>query len=160
MPHCARINLTMKSPVPPAVVCLGTPTVFTIITLRQKERNNFVTWGNNRQYANGVSHSLHHAEAKRQMVISSFVHSFCWQCVLPGKNFVTPGPTLSTTPAASWPRTIGKGLGFIPFSVWYRDSLSVWQTLVAMIWIKKLWWDSKIVYKRGCGCGVCREGNR
>lgn len=51
---------------------------------------------------------------------------------VPGVNLVTPEPTLSTTPAASWPRTIGNGLGLIPLWVWNRYSLSVRQTLAAI----------------------------
>lgn len=52
-------------------------------------------------------------------------------CVgLPGENLVTSGPTLSTIPAPSWPRTSGNGLNFILCSVSYRYSLSVWHTPV------------------------------
>lgn len=52
---------------------------------------------------------------------------------LPGEKFVTSGPTLSTSPAPSWPRTNGNGLNLIPFPASYRYSWSVWHTPVATI---------------------------
>lgn len=55
------------------------------------------------------------------------VESFSW----PGWNSVTPGPTLSTMPAPSWPRTIGKPSFSTHSKRWYR---SVWHTAVATIY--------------------------
>src|ERR1700694_2010944 len=34
----------------------------------------------------------------------------------PGCTLVTPGPTVMTVPAASWPRTAGTGWGSVPFA--------------------------------------------
>src|ERR687893_1409561 len=42
----------------------------------------------------------------------------------PGLTFSTPGPTLSTTPEPSWPRTAGRGTGYH----WSRTIRSVWHT--------------------------------
>ena len=36
----------------------------------------------------------------------------------PGFTWVQPGPTFSTIPAASWPRTIGSGIVHSPFITW------------------------------------------
>ena len=36
----------------------------------------------------------------------------------PGFDIVTPGPTASTTPAPSWPSTIGSGGFHSPFITW------------------------------------------
>lgn len=58
-------------------------------------------------------------------------HKVCVQChFIPGLIKVTPSPTLSTTPAASCPRIIGKGLTIWPVTTWS----SVRQTPVATIW--------------------------
>lgn len=101
-----------KSPVPPALICLRTPAAFAFVTLRQKERDHFVTWGEKHSARN------HCQPLSPQRPVISVFHLFCHHLqALPGLNLVTPGPTLSTTPAASWPSTIGKGLGFIPSRV-------------------------------------------
>ena len=45
----------------------------------------------------------------------------------PGLTFATPAPTSSTMPAASWPRTMGRGNGQSPFMM----CQSLWQTPAA-----------------------------
>src|SRR5229473_8349185 len=45
----------------------------------------------------------------------------------PGSNVVTPGPTVMTVPAASWPRTAGTGWGSVPLA----SETSEWQTPAA-----------------------------
>ena len=46
----------------------------------------------------------------------------------PGLTLATPAPTRSTTPAASWPSTIGSGSGQSPFMM----CQSLWQIPVAI----------------------------
>src|SRR5712692_624465 len=45
----------------------------------------------------------------------------------PGCTLVTPGPTVMTVPAASWPRTAGTGWGSVPLA----SERSEWQTPAA-----------------------------
>ena len=46
----------------------------------------------------------------------------------PGLTLVTPAPTSSTMPAASWPSTMGRGSGQSPFMM----CQSLWQMPVAL----------------------------
>lgn len=77
---------------------------------------------------------------------------------LPGEKLVTSGPTLSTTPAASWPSTKGNGLNFIPFLDSYKYSQSVWHTPVATICPKRQGADSRDSF-RMCAL-VCRKSEQ
>lgn len=51
-------------------------------------------------------------------------------CFIPGLTEVTPCPTLSTIPAASCPRIIGKGITSAPVTTWSSER----QTPVATTW--------------------------
>lgn len=54
-------------------------------------------------------------------------------CFIPGLMEVTPCPTLSTTPAASCPRIIGKGMTSPPVITWSSER----QIPVATIWFRE-----------------------
>lgn len=57
---------------------------------------------------------------KKEEMNPNQMSAFCRELYnLPGENLVTSGPMLSTTPAASWPRTNGNGPN-LPFSVSLR----------------------------------------
>lgn len=132
------VNVTMDSPVLLAMVCFRTLASFTIIALWQKKRNNFVTCKKQNKTINTKQSNMKTTFSQLELKIK------CWHVwgrlnSLPGENLVTSGPTLSTIPAPSWPRTEGNGLNFMAFWVWCKYSLSVWHTLVATICLKRLY---------------------
>lgn len=98
--------LTVDSPVLLAVICFGTLASFTFITLGQKQRNNFVTYKMVQwQYGHILVRHRWGEGLKKQKA-----KSCCGLNDAPEENLPTSGPTLSTIPAASWPRTDGNGL--------------------------------------------------
>lgn len=52
----------------------------------------------------------------------------------PTPNFVTPGPTAETTPAISWPGTIGKIASPQPSRTWW---MSEWQMPTKVMSIRR-----------------------